>query len=249
VGQQRVRHLFAPATQRLQGTPEINGVPEHDGGGDQREAAGAVLLRLRAAIVQAPQPVEADRTGQRVAGLAFVQLRGRAPTQLRVLEPVEREQRALDAPELMQGPRKAVLAWVGTKTPQHQGRADDAGAHRGGEPQQVVPVRRDQALVDPAGHEGRQRRPGIRASEAIEPALGEVGDAWREPEAEQMRQAEDVLGDATPIRVVGHGRDRGLVVEQPVHDVRRLAVGRDHLGVERSTSASRSVMRKLGSRP
>ena len=45
VGEQRVRHRLAAAAQGVERTAEIDGVPQRDGGGDQGEAAGAVLLR------------------------------------------------------------------------------------------------------------------------------------------------------------------------------------------------------------
>ena len=106
-----------------------------------------------------------------------------------------------------------------------------AGAHRGGEPQHVVPVRGDQLLVDGAGDERRERRPGRGRAEGIEPALGQVRDARREPEAEQMREREDVVADPAAVGVVDGDAEVRLVVEQAVDDVRGLAGGRDRHGV------------------
>ena len=81
VGQQRVRDQVAAAPGGIQGAAEIDGVPQRDGGRDQGEAAGPVLLRLGGPVAQAPEPVEADGAGKRVAGLALVQRHGGLPSQ------------------------------------------------------------------------------------------------------------------------------------------------------------------------
>ena len=82
VGEQRVRHHLAAAAQGIERTAEVDRVPQRDGGGDQGEAAGAVLLRLGGAVAQAAEPVEADGAGERVARLALVQLRRGLPAEL-----------------------------------------------------------------------------------------------------------------------------------------------------------------------
>ena len=61
----------------------------------------------------------------------------------------------------------------------------------------------DQLFVDASGDEGRERWPRAGRPEGVEPAVGQVGDARGEPEAEQMRQGEGVIADAAAVGVMG----------------------------------------------
>src|SRR4051812_50223424 len=81
-----------------------------------------------------------------------------------------------------------------------------------------------------AGNERREGGPSRGRTGSIEPALGEVGDARGEPEAEEMREPEHMVGHPTPIRVMGDDAEVRLVVEQAVDDVDGLAGGRDRRG-------------------
>jgi hypothetical protein len=75
VGKQRVRDDFTAATQVIDRTAEIHGVPEGNGGSDERETARAILLRLGCTIAQAAEAVKADGASKGVARLALVELR------------------------------------------------------------------------------------------------------------------------------------------------------------------------------
>ena len=88
---------------------EVNRVPQDDCGDREVEAARAVPLGLERAVADFTQSIETDRAGQVVAQFALVQDRGHAARKLRILQPVEDEQRALDTTELAQRERKAVL--------------------------------------------------------------------------------------------------------------------------------------------
>jgi hypothetical protein len=66
------------------------------------KAAGPIALLLETAVADFAQAVEEHGAGQRVAGLAFVQLGMHAAAQLDALQPVQDEQRALDAAQLAQ---------------------------------------------------------------------------------------------------------------------------------------------------
>ena len=70
MGEQRIRDHFAAAAQGINGTAEIDGVPERDGGGDESQPAHTVLLGLDRAIAQAAEAVEADGTGKCIVCLA-----------------------------------------------------------------------------------------------------------------------------------------------------------------------------------
>ena len=103
------RQMGQEAVVRVSGVPQrlhhpfqVSRVPEHDGGDHQVEAAGTVALVLEAAVAQFTQPVEEHGAGQRILGLALVQTDLYPAAQLDVLQPVEREQSALDAAEFAQ---------------------------------------------------------------------------------------------------------------------------------------------------
>ena len=53
-----------------------------------------------------------------------------------------------------------------------------------------------------------------------EPLVGQVADARREPEAQEVAQGEDVVGESAGVRVVLLDAKVGLVVEQAVEHVR-----------------------------
>ena len=72
MGQQRIGDHFAAAAQGINGTVEINGVPERDGGGDESQPTGSILPCRYTAIAQAAKAMEADGTGKRVARFALV---------------------------------------------------------------------------------------------------------------------------------------------------------------------------------
>ena len=113
---------------------------------------------------------------------------------------------------------RPFLARVGAEALEDQRGADHAGADGGRQAQHVVPMGLDQLVVGPPGDKRRQRRPGVYRPESIQPALGQVGDARRETETEQVRQREHVVADTAPVRVVHGDVEVGLVVEQPVED-------------------------------
>ncbi len=50
MGKQRVEDDLTSTAQHLRRAAEVDGVPQRDGGGDQGEAAGAVLLQLGGAV-------------------------------------------------------------------------------------------------------------------------------------------------------------------------------------------------------
>ena len=105
---QRIRNDVAAATRGIQRATEIDGVPQHDGGRDESDAAGTVLLGLGRTVVQPAQAMEAHGAGERVAALALVQLRRCLSAELRLLQSVQSKQRPLNAPDLPQCQRQPV---------------------------------------------------------------------------------------------------------------------------------------------
>jgi hypothetical protein len=71
------------------------------------------------------------------------------------------------------------------------------------------------------------------AIDDIEPAVGQIAQARRKPEPEQVAEPEHVLGCAASIGIMLPDGRGALMVEQSVQNVSGLAsVSRDHLGVE-----------------
>jgi len=112
VSKQRVRDDFPAAAQLIESTAEIHGIPEGDGGSDDREPARTILLRSGCTIAQPTEAMKADSAGKSVARLALVELDGHLPAEHRELEPVEREQRSLDPTDFAQRQRQAVLTRI-----------------------------------------------------------------------------------------------------------------------------------------
>jgi hypothetical protein len=70
-------------SERLHRPLQVDCIPEHDRGDHQVEPRGAVLLVLEAPVPQLPQPVEEDRTRQRIPCLTLVEPHMHPPPQLR----------------------------------------------------------------------------------------------------------------------------------------------------------------------
>ena len=75
---------------------QVGRVPQHDRARDQIERASAVLLCLKAGIADAADAVKKDRPFERVLGFALIQLARGTTSLVRLLDPVKREQGALD---------------------------------------------------------------------------------------------------------------------------------------------------------
>ena len=68
----------------LNGATKVAAVKQDDRGGDEVERCRAGLLAFQATIARPAKPVEGDRTGSAVAGLALVQLGAKGATQRRM---------------------------------------------------------------------------------------------------------------------------------------------------------------------
>lgn len=85
VGKQWVRYDFTAATQAVERTAEIHGVPKGNGGSDEREPACAILLRLGCTIAQPAEAMKANGASKGVARLPLVELCGCLPAEARQL--------------------------------------------------------------------------------------------------------------------------------------------------------------------
>ena len=86
-------------------------------------------------VAQLAELVEEERASERVAGFSLVETSLGAPAQVEIAQPVEHEDRAFDPPDLAQGQRQPVLAWVSGQSAQHRRCGGGAAADRGGEAQ------------------------------------------------------------------------------------------------------------------
>lgn len=232
MAQEFIWDVFSRGVQGIDGPLHINSVPEDDRGHDKVETAGAMLLVLRCPVADAAKAVKADGAGKRVAGLAFVQFSRGLAAERRVFQPVQGEQRPLDAPDLTQRQGQPVLPRVGAEALQHEGRGYDAGSDRGGQPQQVLPMRLDQPFIDLAGDERLQVRPCRGRAEGVEPPVMQIRNTRREAEAHQMAEGKDMVRDTAPIDMVDGDLDIRAMVEKAVDDMGRLALGHgDGFGV------------------
>lgn len=149
--EQFVWRLDTDASQMPDGAVKIEGIPECDGCGEQGLPGGAMALVFESAVAQFAQAVEEDGTGERVAGLALVEDGAGTTPLLRIVEPVEQEQGALNPPDLAQRAGDRVLTRKACQLSQHDRCADRADPDRGGEPQRFLPVFLDRANVDRTG--------------------------------------------------------------------------------------------------
>ena len=91
---------FASFPEHLQGSFQVDGVPQDDGGHHQVESAGPVVLILKAPIPHFSQAVEEHGAGQRATGFTLFHPSSHAAAQFYALPPVLDKQRALDALQL-----------------------------------------------------------------------------------------------------------------------------------------------------
>lgn len=232
--QQPIVDSLAGTAQRMRRPLQVDCVPQHDGGRHQVEAAGPVALLLETAVADFAQTVEEYGAGQRVARFALVQPGMYAAAQLDVLQPVQNEQRALDAAQLAQRHGQAILARIAAELSQHQRGRHRALLDRGGQPQDFIPMSVYMLDVERAADHRAQRRVILAVLHDVELGILQVADARREAETEQVHQREDVIGEAGRVGVVLLDAQVRLVVQQPVEHVGRAGhADVHHLGVER----------------
>ena len=77
VRQQGIRDHFAAAAQRVEGTAEIDGVPQRDDGRDQSQTTGTVLLRFDGARLHGRHARQQDEQANRWRHFPLAELVGR----------------------------------------------------------------------------------------------------------------------------------------------------------------------------
>src|SRR5260364_371761 len=108
------------STDCLRRPPQIDRVPQDDGGHHQVKTAGAIALVLETTVSDFAESVQKYGACQRVLRFPLVQSGLYPSAQLDVLHLVERKQRALNATQLAKRDRQAVLARIAAELPEHQ---------------------------------------------------------------------------------------------------------------------------------
>jgi hypothetical protein len=148
MGQQFGGRGLASAAEVIEGIGQIGRVPVDDRGDHQVQARGAELLRVLAAIGDAPLLEGADDLGERVALLALVQTRLAELPELRRFQPIQHEQGALDPAQLLQSKIELILALECRQPLQHRGWQDCARVQRRDQAPHLVPVFADDVRSD-----------------------------------------------------------------------------------------------------
>ena len=140
MGEQGFGDGFASAAQMIDGAFEIQGVPVGDRGDDEVQPRGPMGLVLQGSVREATLAMGIDGLRQGVAGLALVQSGLAHPTLRRMFQPVEREQRALDAPDLAEREVQAVLtlSFSGGRPASTTDRREDELDHVSSHPQRCI---------------------------------------------------------------------------------------------------------------
>ncbi len=225
---------MAVATQRVRSPFQIDRVPQHDGSRYQIEAASPVALLLETAV--------ADFT-RRLKNTALASALRASP----LFRPActRRRSSTLCSQSRMNSVRSMRPSSRGAPRPgrsgvgscrafEHQGGRHRALLDRGGQPQDFVPMGADVLDVERAADHGVSARViGGVALRDVELGVAQVADARREAEAQEVHQGEDVIGEARRVGVMLLDPQVGLVVQQAVEHVGRIAHADVHdLGVK-----------------
>ena len=128
-----------------------------------------MLLVLQGAIGDPALLMDEHRLGQRMAGLTLVETGLAAPAQLRALQPVEGEQRALDPPDFGERHIQPILPFEGRQLLEHHRWSDGPRLDRRGEANDVVPVLLDHIDPDRPAKKGFKDRVTMLPTSLVEP--------------------------------------------------------------------------------
>jgi len=192
-----------------------------------------VTLVFEGPVTYLSKPVEEHRSCQRVPGFALVETGGYTPPQRWIFDPSQHEEGPLDSSDLAQRKGKAVLTRVGTELAKNQGCRDCALLDGCGQSQDFAKLLSNDPCIDGATDHGAECLPLCRLARHVKTLIRQVAYAGREPEAEQVTESEDVIGEAGGIGVVLLDPQLGLVIEQAIEHMRRIAHGGvNDLGME-----------------
>jgi hypothetical protein len=120
--------------------PEVLGVPVDDDGGQQVQPCHTVVLTFDGPIADFALPPDAQGVFQGVMGLALVEANLGTTLHVGIKQPIDDEERALDAADFTQGKCQLMLAWIGCELFEQLTGRHDARSHRGYGAQDILPV-------------------------------------------------------------------------------------------------------------
>ena len=149
--QARLRQL-APPSQVICGFVHVQGVPVRDRGDDQVQGHDAFLLSVVRPVSDAALGMGEHRARQCVACLALVETRLAFHAQLPIFDPVQHEQRSLDAPDFAEREVEPVLLAIDAELAQHRRWFQRQGFDTRRAPQEIAPVTHlvSKTLTDPS---------------------------------------------------------------------------------------------------
>ena len=177
---------------------ELPCVPIDDDGGEEVETGKSVLLSLGRPVSDFAAPVEVDRALEGMVGLALVQPDLRSTLQINVAQPVEHEDRTLQAADFPERQRQAVLTRIGGEFPKNLTWHDGPGGHAGGEPQDIGPIFADQPNVDAAADQRLRRVRHLIKSGNVR----QIAGSRRKPEAENGADGKNMIREAAGISIM-----------------------------------------------
>lgn len=150
-----------------------------------------------------------------------------------IFQPGERVERSFHASDFTQGKGKAVLTRIRAEFAQDERSGYGPLLDRSGQPQHFAELLLDESCIDGAADQRSEGPPLTPLAGNVQPFVGEIADAGSEAKAQQMAESEDMVGEAAGVGVVLFDPQVGLMVEQPVKDVGRIAnCGVDNFGMK-----------------
>src|SRR5207249_10646667 len=108
--------------------------------------------------------------------------------------PLCREQSPLYTTEFPQRQRQLTLAGVSRQLTHQQGGTDFAFPDRGRNSQHLIPVPLDESSIRSARHHARPGTILFRVAKGVQPFVGDVLNAWREAETQQISARTNLVG-------------------------------------------------------
>jgi hypothetical protein len=115
VRQEMIGDVMTLPPQCLHRVFDVDGILEDDSGDDEVQPVGPVILVLECSIPDLPETVQEHGPLEGITGFADIETAEIPPPQVRVLDPVQSKERALQAPDFPQGNRQAVLTGISGK--------------------------------------------------------------------------------------------------------------------------------------
>lgn len=216
---------------------EFPGVPIDYYGGQQVKACNPVFLTFGRTVSDFTAPFEADCAFQRVMCFAFVETDLDATLQINIAQPVEHEDRALQAEDFPQCQRQAVLAWIGCQFAQYLAWNHGSGNHACGKPENVGPIFPDRPNVYPSANKRLKRRRHSIRSGRINPLIREITDSRCKPEALNGTDRKNMICKAAGIDIMLTDLPTCIILQEAIENIRCFVRGR------------RNDLRGVGERP